>query len=527
MRRMLALLAALVLTGCATTLPTREGAVDRVTPVVVAVEGGSVRGLARDIANNGVMMFGAIPYAAPPVGALRWKPPAPILPWGHAVRPADRLPPECAQVQVAADALFAPAVSERSEDCLYLNVWTAAYRGGERRPVIVWLHGGGFMQGSSAVPMYDGASLARRGVVFVSVNYRLGVLGFLAHPALSAESPHHASGNYGLLDQIAAVGWVRRNIARFGGDPDNVTVAGQSAGSMSLSLLSVSPLAKGLFHRGIGETGASMALLSSRPLAEAEAKGLAFARSLGASSLAELRAMNGDMLVAAAGVAPGTFEPIVDGWVLPASAEALYRAGQSNGVPLLLGSNANENQPDPAMNRDAFKGLAGGMFGDAAVDLLTLYPADDDVEARTAAGLLMTAAMAQYPMRLWAGLSRAPVYLYRFTKVPPVPVDHYREQRASPDLGVWHGAEIVYALDNLAVRNWPWTAADRRLSDLLANYWVNFARTGNPNGDGLPPWPMFAADRSKVMQLGVTVGPIDEPNEATFRVLERHYATRK
>lgn len=468
-------------------------------------------------------MFGSIPYAAPPVGSLRWKPPGPVASWGDEVRRADRLPPECAQVPVTADALFAPSVRERSEDCLYLNVWTSTYRAGARRPVIVWLHGGGFMQGSSSVPMYDGAALARRGAVFVSVNYRLGALGFLAHPALSEESPHHVSGNYGLLDQLAALEWVQRNIARFGGDPGNVTVAGQSAGSMSLSLLVVSPLANGLFHRGIGETGASMALLASHPLAEAEAKGLAFAQALGAHSLADLRAMDADKLVAAAGVAPGTFEPIVDGWVLPATAEALYRAGQASTVPLLLGSNANENQPDPAMTREALRGLAHGLFGAAAKDVLALYPAADDAGARAAGGRLMTAAMAQYPMRLWAELHKGPVYLYRFTKAPPVPPGYYLEQRTSPDLGAWHGAEIAYALDNLAVRDWPWTASDRQLSDLVARYWINFARNGDPNGAGLPQWPLFAADPSKVMQLGEAVVPIEEPNRAVFQVLAEHY----
>lgn len=523
MGRRLALLAAFVLAGCGTTVST-QNAVQPAVPVVVEIDTGRVRGLARDIGGNGVALLGSVPYAAPPVGALRWKPPEPVRPWGNAVRPAERLPPECAQVPVAADALFAPGVHERSEDCLYLNVWFPTRSTAEPRPVIVWLHGGGFMQGSSAVPMYDGAALARRGVVFVSVNYRLGALGFLAHPELTEESPEHASGNYGLLDQIAALQWVHRNIARFGGDPGNVTVAGQSAGSMSLSLLSVSPLAKGLFHRGIGETGASMALLSSRPLADAEARGLAFAQSLGARSLAELRAMDADKLVAAAGVAPGTFEPIVDGWVLPASVEALYRAGQASEVPLLLGSNANENQPDPAMTRTAYEGMLRAFFGEAAPELLALYPAADDAEARISSGRLMSAAMAQYPMRLWAGLHKGPVYLYRFTKAPPVPPGRYLEQRSFPELGAWHGAEIAYALDNLAVRDWPWTATDRRLSDVLARYWINFARTGDPNGDGLPQWPLFAADPSKVMQLGEALGPIDEPNGAVFHVLAEHYA---
>jgi len=520
MVRLLALLAAFAIAACA---PLAAPTASAPQVGIVAIEGGKVRG----VETAGVTMFGSLPYAAAPVGTLRWKLPAPVIPWGDVIRPADRLPPECPQVPVAPNALFAPAVNERSEDCLYLNIWTAAQGTEERRPVMVWLHGGGFMQGSSAVPMYDGAALARRGVVFVSVNYRLGVLGFLAHPELTAESPHKASGNYGLLDQIAALEWVRRNVAQFGGDPDNVTVIGQSAGSMSLNLLTVSPLARGLFHRGIGETGATMALLSSRPLAQAEANGAAFAQSVGAKSLADLRAMDADTLAKAAGVIPGTFEPIVDGWSLTAPAEQVYRARGQYQVPLLLGSNSDENPLDAGVTLESYRGMLAQMFGEEAGELFALYPATTDQEAREASRRLMTIAMAQYPMHVWATLQAkagsTPLYLYRFTRRPPVPAGRYLEQQATPDLGAWHGAEIAYALDNLSVRDWPWTATDRQLSSTMAAYWVNFARTGNPNGPGLPEWPAFANGDDSIMQLGETVGPMPEPNGAVFRVLDRHY----
>lgn len=520
MRRLQVWLAIVALAAC-TPLAPADTAAPLTAPV--AIEGGRVRGVER----SGVTMFGALPYAAPPVGARRWRPPSSVTPWGDVVRAADHLPPECPQVPVAADALFAPSVNERSEDCLYLNVWTNARGAHERRPVMVWLHGGGFMQGSSAVPMYDGAALARRGVVFVSINYRLGVLGFLAHPKLTAESPRRASGNYGLLDQIAALEWVKRNIAQFGGDPGNVTVIGQSAGSMSLSLLTVSPLARGLFHKGIGETGASMALLSSRPLAEAEARGAAFAQSVGARSLSDLRAMDADDLARAAGVVPGTFEPIVDGWVLPAPAEQVYHLHDQVHIPLLLGSNSHENPVDASVTLAGYRAMLSQAFGEDGAELLALNPAATDAEARDASRRLMTIAMAQYPMHLWATLhsesGTAPLYLYRFTRSPPVPQGRYLEQRATPELGAWHGAEIAYALDNLSMRDWPWRPTDRRLSALMASYWVNFARTGNPNGPSLPEWPVYSRDRAKVMKLGEAFGPMDEPNLQTFRVLDRHY----
>ncbi|WP_279303127.1 carboxylesterase/lipase family protein [Hyphococcus luteus] len=494
----------------------------------VKTEAGLIEGTAAS--KPGVSLFGSIPYAAPPVGPLRWRPPQAAPRWDDRTLAADRLPPACPQVPTHEDSIAYAFPHEQSEDCLYLNIWTGDLSSSARRPVMVWLYGGGFMQGSSAAPAYDGAALAQRGVVFVSVNYRIGALGFMAHPELSAESAHKASGNYGILDQIAALDWVRRNIAAFGGDPGNVTVIGQSAGSMSLNLLTASPLATGLFHKGIGETGAVMGMLSSKPLREAEAKGVALADKLGARSIKELRAMDAATIVQAAGAAPGAFEPNIDGWVLPASSASIYRNAKQNDVPLLIGSNRDENQTDPTVTAESYFSMLTAFFGEQRDDLLELYPAVSNDEARASSRRLFTIAMAQYPMNLWARLQNstgtAPVYVYRFTRPSPVPPNRYLEQRATPDLGAWHGSEIVYALDNLSVRDWPWQAADRRFSDMMASYWVNFAKTGDPNGASLPTWPAFSSDTSMVMELGENIGPIREPNLATFKILDRRYSIK-
>lgn len=492
---------------------------------VVKTETGLIKGNATS--KSGVSFFGSIPYAAPPVGPLRWRPPQAASDWGDRTLDADRLPPACPQIAAPENSIAYAFPDEQSEDCLYLNIWSGDLTDSARRPVMVWLYGGGFMQGSSAAPAYNGAALAQRGVVFVSINYRIGALGFMAHPELTAESPRNASGNYGILDQVAALDWIKRNIAAFGGDPDNVTVIGQSAGSMSLNLLTASPLARGLFHKGIGETGTVMGMLTSKPLPEAEARGVALSNKLGAQSVEELRALDAADIVRAAGVEPGAFEPNADGWVLPTSAASIYRDAKQHDVPLLIGSNRDENPTDPTVTAESYFSMLSAFFGEHRDDLLKLHPAASNDEARASSRRLFTSAMAQYPMNLWARLQNAtgtaPVYLYRFTRPSPVPSNRYLEQRATPDLGAWHGSEIVYALDNLCVRDWPWQETDRRLSDTMATYWVNFARTGDPNGAGLPTWPAFSDDASMIMELGENIGPMREPNLATFKILDRRY----
>lgn len=495
----------------------------------VGVDGGSVSGAAAQV--EGIRVYRGIPFAAPPVGNLRWKPPQPVPSW-EGVRKAEQFGPDCPQ------AASLPGVDgnarPQSEDCLYLNVWTGADTAQDRLPVMVWIHGGAFTGGSPAVPVYDGAALAKRGVVFVSISYRLGILGFLSHPELSAESPRHVSGNYGLLDQTAALSWVRRNIASFGGDPDRITIIGQSAGSMALSYLATSPLAVGSFSQVIGETGAAFGLLKPKPLAVAEERGLAFEMLAGASSLAELRQRDAASLVEAAkpmtDVFSGVLQPIEDGWAVPSDLGTIYRRGRQSDVPMLIGSNSDEYGIDPSQTLAGYRALLESRYGSAGDALFALHPATNDVEAREAAKQVGTIAMGDYVMYDWAGAQnetgRASVYLYRFTHHSPIPKAEYPGGPNAPDPGAWHGAEIVYAFDNLRARDWPWSDADRELSDRMASYWVNFARTGDPNGDGLPHWPTFREAPDEVMNLDVDAGPIQRPNQEVLEVLQRHFGDR-
>jgi para-nitrobenzyl esterase len=402
-----------------------------------------------------------------------------------------------------------------SEDCLYLNVWTAARVAGGR-PVIVWIHGGGFTEGSGSVSVYDGAALARKGVVVVTINYRVGVLGFLAHPELTAESGRSASGNYGLLDQVAALGWVRDNIAAFGGDPRNVTMAGQSAGAMSVYLLMASPLARGLFHRAIVESGpgglAAFGIRSAStlagPRAAAEGAGVRFAAARNATSLGALRALPAADLIAsvASGGPPTRFGPIVDGYFLPADLEAIAASGGFADVPLLTGLNADEASAFPGygtMTADAFRQQATTRYGQLAADFLRLYPAGDDREAgssqKTSARDLGIVALSRLVSERVAA-SKSNAYVYYFDRAIPWP-EH-------PEFGAFHTAEVPYVFDNLSRLKRPWVAADRRLAETMSSYWVNFAKRGDPNARGLPAWPRFDAARPRLMRLGETIGPL-------------------
>ena len=488
----------------------------------VAVDGGEVAG----VAAGGVVEFKGIPFARAPVDALRWQPPQPVERWQGVLR-ADRFAPACPQLGGGAMAGDSAVLPEgESEDCLYLNVWTAADSVEEKRPVMVWIYGGGYRAGATDLPQYDGAALAGKGVVFVSIAYRVGVLGFLAHPELSAESPRHVSGNYGLQDQIAALDWIRRNIASFGGDPERITIFGQSAGSMSTSYLSASPLATGKFHRLIGETGAGFGLLTPRALAQAEAEGLDFARKVGAEGVDDLRSLPAATLVRAAGPASGSFEPNRDGWLVPATLAEIYRNGEQNDVDMLIGSNADEAGEDPAMTLAAYRDRLQSTYGRDAEALLRLHPATSDAEARASHRQLSTITLGDYTMYSWARAQArtgtAPLYVYRFIQNPPIPKF---EQPGGPDAaspGAWHGAEIVYALGNLDSKAWPWSPADRRLSDQMMEYWVNFASSGNPNGAGLPHWPTYHEAPDKVMQLGGEVSATARPFLPTMEILDRH-----
>jgi para-nitrobenzyl esterase len=491
----------------------------------VRIDNGTLAGL-HDAA-TGLDEYRGIPYAAPPVGALRWKPPRPVAAW-KGTRAADHFGPRCMQLPLFGDMVFRS--DGMSEDCLYLNVWTPAGNEDRQLPVLVYFYGGGFVGGDGSEFRYDGASLARHGIVTVTVNYRLGVFGFLALPALADESPHHAAGNYGMLDQVAALRWVHRNIAAFGGDPDEVTIGGESAGSMSVSALMASPLSKGLVQRAIGESGAVLANLAPWPLAKAEQQGEVFEKHVGAHSLAALRAVPASVLLAAThGEDAAKIMVDVDGWFLPRAPEAIYKSGAQAHIPLLVGSNSGEGSwkqllgdepPTPSNYRAAVE----RKLGKHASEALKLYPGHDEAEVKASGTALMGdrfIALATWHWMQWQReTGGAPVYYYRFTKARPA----MRDGSAGADEAAVHSGEIEYALGNLATnRVYAWTAADDKVSAMMEGYFANFIKTGNPNGSGLPHWPAATPKDGGLrrQEIGVDTDTIVDRDAARYEFLQR------
>lgn len=486
----------------------------------IRIETGAVRGVPRN--ERGILTFKDIPYAAAPVGDLRWRAPQPPPPWS-AVRDATQYGARFLSAWLEDPTPGPP----RSEDALSLNVWTAARAADERRPVMVWVHGGGFQFGSAASPAIDGSRLAERGAVVVTFNYRLGVLGFMAHPALDAEGP---SGNYGLQDQLAALRWVKANIAQFGGDPDNVTVFGESAGAHAIGILMASPLAKGLMHKAIGQSGAFWDTFhgSLPTFDEARARGIAFANRLGKTSAGALRAMPAEAINAAApwdfstDPAASAFSPHIDRYVVPDVPAARFLRGEQLRIPLMAGWNATEDWPFRDMTVLAhetaatFRQAAERMFGANRVsDFLVHYPAGSDAEATASAHMLLGDLLISQQTWEWLDLQRrfsdVPVYGYAFTYTSPyVPI-------AS------HVVEIPFVFGTLTPQfivngAMPPGDADRALSETMMTYWVNFATRGDPNGPGLPPWPAYGND-GIVQKLATTVEPQANAQAARFRFL--------
>lgn len=476
----------------------------------VKTTGGFVRGTTAD--NGAVMVFRGIPYAAPPVGDLRWKAPRPPVPWSG-VRDASKAGPGCVQGQMFGDISF----PNQSEDCLTVNVFAPA--AAQKLPVVVWIHGGGFAAGGGAEPRHEGVAFARKGVVLVTINYRLGVFGFFAHPDLTVEGKG-VSGNYGMLDQVAALQWVKQNVAAFGGDPGNVTIFGESAGSFSVSALVASPLAKGLFHKAIGESGAFFTTgggtLASLTLAAAEAQGSKFATAAGADSLAALRAKPAQELLDAATKSRMGFSPIIDGAFLPSDVYTIYAAGKQNQVPLLAGWNADEIRAAVTLRPEkptvqSFAATVKAQYGDQADSILKAYAATTDAEALESAAALMSDTFIGYSTWKWIEMHQAtgnaPVYRYSFDRKIPVPAGNTANGRpaTSQDIGARHAGEIEYVFGtlDLSLPTVPWEPADRKLSDLMTTYWSNFARTGDPNGSGLPAWPKFEPATRRVLHFDV------------------------
>ena len=476
----------------------------------VVTESGTISGLR----TNGVSAYKGVPFAAPPVGDLRWRPPVHAAPW-TGTRKADAFAPACMQVGVSMPGETPPTVSE---DCLYLNIWTPAKAetkiktAHEHLPVIVWIYGGGYINGSASMPLYWGDRLAQKGVIVVTIAYRLGPLGFLALPELTRESPHRSSGNYGLMDQIAALEWIQRNIAAFGGDPKCITIAGQSSGSISVSILMASPLAKGLFQRAVGESGGLFEPLQLAPkflLANAERDGDKYAVSLGAPSLKELRQLPATLLTGNAG---GIVHPVIESYVLPVSPYDAFASGQQNDVPLLIGSNADEARAMVDVTHETaatFDSDLERSVGKLPPALVAAYPHATDEEARQAQLGLERDLRFGWDMWAWArlqaGTGKSPVFYYSFRQQPPFPASS-----VYAGWGASHFAELWYVFDHLDQSPWNWTAGDRKLAEEMSGYWVNFARSGDSNGPGLPPWPAFTNAESSVQYLGdpVTAGGV-------------------
>jgi para-nitrobenzyl esterase len=484
---------------------------------------------------TGVVVFKGIPFGAPPVGELRWKPPQPVQPWSG-IRAGDRFGPACVQPHQpqrvpnnrAVDLPDSPPVNE---DCLYLNVWTAAVDASAKLPVMVWIYGGAYLEGAGSTPYNQGDTLAAKGVIVVTFNYRLGALGFLAHPELTTESPHHASGNYALTDVLAVLQWIQRNIKAFGGNPANVTLFGESAGAAMSSALVGSPPAKGLFQRAISESGTWMGLnlAPMRSRESAEQQTLVAAGRLGAMDLGALRALSADD---AADKLPKQ-GMIIDGWVVPEDLSRTFAQGRQNAVDVMVGSNRDEGSFaagfGPPMTAQRWKDTAEQRWGNLADLGLKAYPATDDAQA-AASNTGTFADNMQWISRLYAVQQRAlgrHAYVYHFVYEPPY-------APGARNLGVCHTCELPYVFDNLrTLRLYPdnsspelaqASATDIKVAQMTSSYWINFARTGDPNGRGLPRWPMIeAVARGPVLQIGNTASVGDSLGADKVRLYEDLY----
>ena len=471
---------------------------------------------------SGVISFKGIPYAAPPIGDLRWKAPQPVKPWSD-IKKCTAFGPSPMQAEPQPfymwSSVFLIPKEPISEDCLYLNVWTNARSQKDKKPVLVWIYGGGFTSGGSAVPIYDGEERAKQGVIFVSFNYRVGIFGFFSHPDLSSESATKSSGNYALMDQIAALKWVRNNIASFGGDPENVTIAGQSAGSASVVCLIASPMAKDLFTKAIAQSGAGLLKrfptsteLTFKSLQQAELEGRAAAGD--SRGLEELRGLSAKDLM---GIRYRG-HPIVDGHVLPDRLVPIFKANKENPVALLTGWNQDEglvlSNPRSA---DAFKQYIKEGFGTNEKVILDCYPAGNDEEANSSDMSLSrdaTFGAQNFTLANLVTSNGRPVFVYHFTKKVPGNGEYAK-------YGAFHTGEVPYALNTLRFSDRPWKTQDHMLAKMMSTYWTNFAKSGNPNGNGLVKWPRYDTKTKLVMDLGEQLRVKSVPDSACLTLMSR------
>jgi para-nitrobenzyl esterase len=525
------------------TLTAGANAADQVKTANGIVEGAEA---------NGVRVFKGVPFAAPPVGDLRWKAPQPAKDW-TGVRQATQFGPRCMQRPVFGDMNFRS--NGMSEDCLYLNVWTPAKSAGDRLPVLVYYYGGGYMAGDGSEPRYEGETMARKGIVALTVNYRLGVFGFFAHPELTKESPHHASGDQGLLDQVEALRWVQQNIAAFGGDPKKVTIAGESAGSLSVSALMASPLSKDLIAGAIGESGALIPpTLAPVSLSEGEQTGLKFAGMVEAGSLAALRALPAEQLLEATGKqnAP-RFLSTIDGYFLPKPLVEIFSAGEQAHVPLLVGWNSEENNYRSVLRNDEptpenYAKALQRIFAERADEALKVYPASTTEEVIKTGTELASDQFIAYSTWKWFDLhartGKSRVYRYYYTHPRPAMNASMGNATAGlaggvvrgsgpgtprpPARGAVHSAEIEYAMGNLASNKvYAWTPDDYKVSETFQAYFANFVKTGDPNGTGLLTWPAADADAPQVMHIDVTPSVERDSHRDRYRFLDQFYMNPK
>jgi para-nitrobenzyl esterase len=486
----------------------------------VKVEEGLLKGTYED----GLTVYRGIPFAEPPVGDLRWRAPKPAAKW-EGVKEAIKFAPGPIQ--------GGNPPSGKSEDCLYLNVWTPAKTANDRVPVLVWIYGGGFNAGATSELNYSGENLAKKGVVLVSIAYRVGYLGFLAHPELSAESPNHVSGNYGLLDMIAGLQWIQKNIAAFGGDPNKVTIFGESAGGIAVSMLCVSPLAKGLFQGAISQSGGSFGPSrhitypgeNMKQLIDAEQDGLTYAKSAGVSSITELRNIPADKLPMG-GFGKGMAWPIVDGWVIPDDQYKLYVEGKFNDTPILVGYNSDEGASfsPPKTPEDYISGVRT-RYGKFAEDLIKAYPVGSNTVPKTARDLARDAAFGWQTWswaRLQSKMGKSKVFYYYFDQHPDYPKDSPRYGYGSP-----HGQDVAYVFMHLDTSKPQTTKTDLDISEAMATYWTNFAKHGNPNGESEPVWQSFSDANPVLMYFNQTPhsGPV--PSAESLKNLDAYFKWRR
>ncbi|HLO60396.1 MAG TPA: carboxylesterase/lipase family protein [Bacteroidales bacterium] len=494
------------------------------------------QGPVEGVVENGLIVYKGIPFATPPTGDLRWRPPRP--PNKHAdVFKADHFAPACPQPVY-------PGISDlrygTSEDCLYLNIWKPAESNSGKIPVLVWIHGGGFTIGTASQPALDGEKLAAKGIIVVSIAYRLGALGFLSHPELSAESDKHVSGNYGILDQVAALQWVHDNIQAFGGDPGSVTIFGESAGGQSVNILAASPLAKGLFQKLISASGGYFGYASMKKEEEtveilkgAEQDGLEFQKKTGATSLAELRAIDPAKLIASqtTGTAGFSYWPVIDGFVIPDEVQNVYKSGKFSDVPALIGSTSDEGTLFIlGLKPEDYPAYLQNRFGTAYKDkILQTYPvgSTSDSIRRSAADLLRDSYFGWYAYK-WATLQneygKAPVYVYYFDQtLPPSPATMLFKSNKP-----YHGSDLAYVFNHLDLDpKIKYTDEDRKLSQMMVEYYTNFVKTGNPNGVNLPQWPVFNPKNPRAMLLKGVPQAIDYPNWDNVKMIDEYYEWKR